>query len=191
MTNIIILGGSYAGISAAHQILKQSSNTTAGTIKITLVTPNTHLYWNLAAPRGILPGQFTDEQIFQPIAPGFEQYGAVKFELILALAENVDTEAKRVMILGSTTGRMSLDYDILILATGSSMKGGAEGIPLKGLGSTEATKDALRKFRSRVEIAKTIVVAGAGVTGCEVAGELGYVYGKQKEIILVCTSNIS
>jgi hypothetical protein len=33
--------------------------------------------------------------------------------------------------------------------------------------------------------AKTIVVAGGGVTGCETAGELAYEYGRQKEIIFV------
>jgi hypothetical protein len=33
--------------------------------------------------------------------------------------------------------------------------------------------------------AKTIVVAGGGVTGCETAGELAYEYGQQKEIIFV------
>ena len=32
---------------------------------------------------------------------------------------------------------------------------------------------------------KTIVVAGAGVTGAETAGELAFEYGQEKEIILV------
>lgn len=33
--------------------------------------------------------------------------------------------------------------------------------------------------------AKTMVIAGGGVTGCETAGELAYEYRRQKEIIFV------
>ena len=33
--------------------------------------------------------------------------------------------------------------------------------------------------------AKTMIVAGGGVTGCETAGELAYEYGRQKEITFV------
>src|ERR1700761_8178051 len=61
MKNIVILGGSYAGVSTAHRLLKQHAG--RGPFKITLVSPNTHFYWNMAAPRGLLPGQFKDEQL--------------------------------------------------------------------------------------------------------------------------------
>ena len=179
MKNIVILGGSYAGISTAHRVLKQAAK--AGPFKITLVSPNTHFYWNMASPRGLVPGQLTDEELFQPIAAGFNKYPASRFEFILASAESLDVETKQVGICGST-GDQTLDYDFLILATGSHTKG---DIPFKGLGSTEATKDALHDFHGRVRKAKTIVVAGAGVTGVETAGELGFEYGQQKEIILV------
>jgi len=137
MKNIVILGGSYAGVSTAHRILKQAGK--VGPFKVTLVSPNTHFYWNLAAPRGIVPGQFTDEQIFQPIPPGFNQYAASQFEFIIGSAESLEVEANKVQI-ASSTGKTTLDYDFLILATGSHAK---EYLPFKGLGSTEATKDAL------------------------------------------------
>ncbi len=182
MKNIVILGGSYAGVSTAHRILKKSVK--AGPFKITLVSPNTHLYWNVASPRGIVPGQLTDEMLFQPIAAGFIQYPASQFEFILGSAESLDVEAKRVGISGSTDNK-TLDYDFLILATGSHTNGDT---PFKGLGSTEATKDALHDFQARVNKAETIVIAGAGVTGVEAAGELGFEYGRQKEIILVSLS---
>lgn len=179
MKNVVILGGSYAGLNVAHNILKQSSKTTP--VKVTLVTPNTHMYWSLASPLGIIPDQLTDEQLFQPIAAGFKQYPAGRFEFIPASAENLDFEAKTVRI-SDTAGSKLLGYDFLVIATGSRSKGGT---PLKGVGSTEATKDALHEYQARVKAAKTIVVGGAGVTGCEVAGELGFVYGAQKKITLV------
>ena len=176
MKRIVILGGSYAGISTAHRILKQVMKT--GPFKITLVSPNTDFYWNMAAPRGLVPGQLADEKLFQPIAAGFGKYPARQFEFILATAESLDFEAKRVGISGNQT----LDYDYLVLATGSRARG---DIPFKGLRTTEETKDAVHDFQARVTKAKTIVIAGAGVTGVEAAGELAFEYGRQKEIFLV------
>lgn len=176
MKHIVILGGSYAGISTAHRILKQAAK--IGPLKITLVSPNTHFFWNIASPRGVVPGQLADQKLFEPIAAGFSKYSAKQFEFILAKAESLDFGAKTVSISGGET----LDYDYLILATGSRTR---EHTPFKGLGTTEETRDALHDFQSEVTKSKTIVIAGAGVTGVEAAGELAYEYGQEKKIILV------
>ena len=59
-------------------------------------------------------------------------------------------------------------------------------MPWKGsLSGYEATRDGLHKVQGQVKAAKSIVVGGAGPTGIEVAGELGFEYGKNKEITLV------
>ncbi|KFY26140.1 hypothetical protein V493_04252 [Pseudogymnoascus sp. VKM F-4281 (FW-2241)] len=176
MKNIVILGGSYAGVSTAHRILKQVTNGTP--FKITLVSPNTDFYWNVASPRGIIPGTIEDEKLFQPISAGFDQYPAGQFEFVVGYAESLDLDAKKVRV----TNNITLNYDFLVLATGTNDR---EGLPFKGLGSTEDTKDALHDFQTKVAKAKTIVVCGAGVTGVEVAGELGFEYGQTKEIILL------
>lgn len=125
-----------------------------------------------------MPGQIADEKLFQPIAAGFSKYPAAQFEFTLAKAEKLDVEAKSVGISSGET----LDYDYLIVATGSRTRAHT---PFKALGSTEETRDALHDFQSEVKEAKTIVVAGAGVTGVEAAGELAYEYGREKKIILV------
>ena len=130
----------------------------------------------------MVPGQLPDEKLFQSISAGFSQYSARQFEFILATAYSLDVESKKVGIAAQSDTR-TLDYDFLILATGSHTK---ENTPFKSLGSTEVTKNALHDFQARVKKAKTIVIAGAGVTGVEVAGELAFEYGRQKEIILVC-----
>jgi NADH dehydrogenase FAD-containing subunit len=179
MKNIVILGGSHAGITAAHGILKQASN--AGPFMVTLVSPSTHHYGNMTAARGILPDQFTDDQLFVSIAPGFAQYPKSQFEFIVASAESLDVKAKTVGMSTAAGHKTTLSYDYLILATGTRT---TEPTPFKGLGSTETTKAALHDFQSRVSKAKKIVVAGAGITGVEVAGELGY-WHTSKEIILV------
>ncbi|KAL3426605.1 hypothetical protein PVAG01_00114 [Phlyctema vagabunda] len=180
MKTVVILGGSFAGVGTAHRLLKQTAKTSD--VKIILVSPNTHLYWNIAATRAIVPGQLKDDKIFQPITPGFKQYGA-RFEFVLGTAEGLNVNSQKVEVAGAS-GTLTLDYDILILATGSRAK---EGVPFKGVGSYEATRDALHKFGERVNAAKTITVVGGGATGVEVAGELAFDFGTSKKIILIAS----
>lgn len=174
MKQIVILGASYAGVSTAHRILKRASKTVP--FKITLVSPNTDLYWNIAAPRAAV-GVYGDEKVFRPIAPGYEKYGE-RFEFIVDTAQSLDVRAKTVRLAGGQT----LDYDFLILATGTRT---TEITPFKGLNSTEETKRELQMLREKVEEAKTVIVAGGGPTGIEFAGELAYKYGKAKKVHLV------
>jgi NADH dehydrogenase FAD-containing subunit len=177
--NIVILGASFAGIGSTHRILKHAPKNTP--IKLILISPNTHFYWNIATPRAIVPEQLSDERIFQEISPGFKHYPTGQFEFVLGSAEAFNTDAKTVTLL-TVGGEKTIDYDILILATGSSVNSEA---PFKGLGSTQATKDALHDFQGRVKNARSIVVAGGGPTGIETAGELAYRYGAEKEVTLV------
>jgi apoptosis-inducing factor 2 len=182
MKHIVIVGGSFAGVSSAHRILKQSAKTATGPCKVTLVSRDSHFYWNIAAPRGLLPEQIPDDKLFQPIAAGFAHYPAGQFEFVLGTATGIDVEAKQLKISGPAAKETKLDYDFLILGTGSNTKGDT---PFKSIGSTESTKNALHEFQARVKNAKTIVVVGAGPTGVEISGELGFEYGKGKQIILV------
>jgi NADH dehydrogenase FAD-containing subunit len=175
MKSIIILGGSYGGISTAHRILKKNPG-----VKITLISPNDALFWNIAGPRGIVPGGFADDKLFAPIAPGFKQYGD-RFEHIIGTAESLDVATKSVTVK-STSGEKSLSYDMVILATGTRTR---DDIPYKGKGTTEATLASLHDFQSRVKKATSIVVAGGGATGVETSGELGFEYGSNKQITLV------
>ncbi|KAF7934396.1 uncharacterized protein EAE98_000892 [Botrytis deweyae] len=185
LKNIVILGGSYAGVSTAHRILKQSAK--AGlAIKITLVSPNTHVYWNLAATRAIVPGEMPDEKLFASIATGFKQYTADKFEFVVGTAEGLDVENKTVVVSGDS-GRSSLNYDTLILATGSRPK---EESPFKGKGSYQESLDLLHEWQAKVKDASSIYVAGAGATGVETAGELGFAYGSSKQITLIASGPV-
>jgi NADH dehydrogenase FAD-containing subunit len=186
MKNIVILGASSAGVSTAHRLLKQTAKASVS-IKVTLVSPNSHLYWNLATTRAIIPGAIEEDKIFHSISDGFKQYSADKFEFILATAEGLDVEGKKVSVSGNN-GPTDLSYDILILATGSRTK---EDTPFKGHGSHQATLDALHDYQNKVKSAKSITVVGAGATGVETAGELGYAYGNSKKITLVCKPTIS
>lgn len=65
-------------------------------------------------------------------------------------------------------------------------------MPFKNLSTTEATKEALHSWAQRIASAKSIVVAGAGATGIEIAGELGQEYAVtgKKQITLISDQDL-
>lgn len=187
MHHIVIVGGSFAGVSTAHRFLKAAAKAkTAAPYKVTLVSRDSHFFWNMAAPRAVVPGQLADEAVFQPIEPGFAQYGADKFEFVLGSATELDVQGKNIQVAGADGNERTIGYDYLVIGTGS--RTAVDG-PFKSSGSTEATVQALHDFQARVKDAKSIVIVGAGATGIETAGELAYEYGKSKQVTLVSLEN--
>ncbi|KAG6002458.1 hypothetical protein E4U43_001117 [Claviceps pusilla] len=189
-TNIVIVGGSFAAVGTAHRIFQKAAKTSnIQPFKVTLVSRDSHFYWNLAATRATVQGKIPDDQIFRSIPEGFAKYGE-KFEFVLGSATGVDAEAKSLKVSvaaadAADSQEKTVAYDVLILATGTHTR---SDTPFKSKGSTEVTKEQLHQLQARVKDAKTIVVAGAGPTGVELAGELADAYGSSKKIILTSGS---
>ncbi|KAL6915247.1 hypothetical protein ACHAPO_011108 [Fusarium lateritium] len=182
--NIVILGAGFAGIPLAHKLLQHTIPKVEG-LKLILVSASTHLYWNIAAVRAVVPGQIPEDELFQPIEDGFTKYKPSQFELIIGRATGVNLEQEQVTIDIDGTVK-TVNYHHLILATGSSV---SSGLPFKHVGSSEDTKLALRKLQERVKAAKSIVIAGDGPTGVETAGEIAEAYGGEKKITLIVSKN--
>lgn len=202
--------------------MKKTLNTVKD-YKVVLVSPSTHIYWNLASIRGLLlldtfdaisnairshcPGSVgrqqgnkicpwptqdsiysiysthtNSSQVFQEIEPGFKQYSKDSFEFIHGTASGLDPETKTVIIT-TAAGETKQTYDVLVLATGTRTTG---DLPWKAsLKGYQATKDILDKYRDLVQSADSIVLGGGGPTGVEAAGEIGFEYGKTKDITLI------
>ncbi|KAH8680850.1 hypothetical protein BX600DRAFT_428827 [Xylariales sp. PMI_506] len=184
---IVVLGGSFAGLQIAHRLVKNTRKTVQD-LKVILVSKNSHFYWNLASVRAIVPGILKDEEYTASIAEGFSSYPAEAFEFIVGSAESADLDAKTVKISVAGGGEERvLSYDQLVLATGTRTAG-ENPVPWKASGSHEEIMAMLHATADKVKAAKHIVVAGAGATGVEVAGELGFEYGSgadKKEIVLL------
>ncbi|EPE02961.1 fad binding protein [Ophiostoma piceae UAMH 11346] len=198
---VVVLGAGFVGVAMAHHLLKHTPADVAS-LKVVLVAPNDALYWNVAAPRGFLPADddkvdsakgtpgFGDDKLFYPLAPLFAKYnasGAARFEQLVGRATRLDPDAQTVdvaIIGGTSSTTTTVAYDTLLVATGSDIVG---GVPFKILssGGTAETKAALAAYRAAIGAAKHIVVAGGGMTGVELAGELGSAYGKTKAIQLI------
>ncbi|KAM0300278.1 hypothetical protein ACHAPM_006589 [Fusarium culmorum] len=178
---VVILGAGWAGLPLAHKLLKYTLPKTPN-LKVILVSPNTHFFWNVAASRGIIPNAIPDQQLFLPIKPVFDQYPQGNFEFVLGKADRIDAQLSSVNVACNDGHTREIKYDELIVATGSGM---ASGLPLKPIGTHEETMSAWTQLKGQVGHAKSIVVAGAGATGTEVAGELAARYDSSKEIALI------
>ncbi|KAI8945418.1 hypothetical protein F4801DRAFT_127137 [Xylaria longipes] len=187
---VVVLGGAYAGVQVAHRLLK-STLPHVKDLKVILVSKNSNFYWNMAAVRAIVPGVLKPEEYTQPIAPGFAKYPADAFEFIIGTAQAVDYDSKTVnVIVGADASERQLNYDYLVVATGTR-NAGTTNVPWKNNGTHEEITALLAETQEKVTAAKHIVVAGAGATGVEAAAELGFEYGNpknpanKKEIILL------
>ncbi|KAL9084817.1 MAG: hypothetical protein Q9165_007885 [Trypethelium subeluteriae] len=102
--NVVVLGASFAGCAVAHHFLERvlpTLGTTANAPKyrLVLVSPSTHIYWNIGAPRVLVSQELISyEDAFLPIEPGFERYGREKFTFIQAAATSLDTEKQLITL---------------------------------------------------------------------------------------------
>jgi NADH dehydrogenase FAD-containing subunit len=179
---VVILGAGWAGLPLAHKLLKYTLPKSKDSLKVILVSPNTHFYWNLAAVRGVIPGEFSDDELFLPIQTGFAEYPDGSFEFVLGKASSINPDSNTVEIARNDGVQSVLPYDQLVIATGSQI---SSELPFKPVGTHEETLIALHRLQNQIGAAKSIVVAGAGPTGVETAGELAARYGAEKDITLI------
>ncbi|CAH0050146.1 unnamed protein product [Clonostachys solani] len=182
---VVILGAGWAGLPLAHKLLKYTVPKLSQ-LKVILVTPNSHFFWNVAATRGMIPGEISNEELFLPIAPAFASYSPENFELVLGKAEGLDIEGSKVAVRMTKDGsHRDIAYDEVVVASGSSMRG---GIPLKHVGAQDQMAASWKDLQDKVANAKSILISGGGPTSVEVAGELAARY-KDKDITLVLSGS--
>ncbi|KAH7009030.1 hypothetical protein EDB80DRAFT_717782 [Ilyonectria destructans] len=181
---VVIIGAGFAGIGTAHKLLKYTSPK-VNKLKVILISPSSHHYWNIAAVRGILPGGFADAELFHAIEAGFENYSRDTFEFVLGTATGVDTTTNSVHVDVANEVK-TITYTHLVIATGSSYPG---YLPFTTVGTYEESVSALHSLQQEVKAAKSIIIAGGGPTGVETAAELGYTYGASKQITLIIEGN--
>lgn len=180
---IVVLGAGLAGVPVAHYLLAQTARTVPD-LRVLLVSPNDEFYWNIASPRGVIPGALSEDKYLFPILPAFAKYGSESFEFVPGRAETLKPEENTVVVALNDGTRRTLEYHTVVIATGSDTK---DGLPWKNIGTSQQTRAALAALRRDIERARSIVVGGAGSTGVELAGELGHAYAKagHKQITLV------
>ncbi|KAI1375133.1 FAD/NAD(P)-binding domain-containing protein [Hypoxylon crocopeplum] len=189
---VVILGAGLAGLPIAHYLIK-STAAQVPDLRVVLVSPNTHFYWALASVRFVLPEDkhaIREAKYLFPIADQFAKYPhRDRFQFVAGAATALHPERNSVTVTLNDDGKgeeVVIEYHTLIVATGTSYR---DGMPWKAVGTTEQTRASIAQLRAQIDAAQSIVVAGAGATGTEFAGELGAAYAKRgaKKITLLTT----
>jgi NADH:ubiquinone reductase (H+-translocating) len=178
MKKVVILGGGFAGLSAALNLEKKLAG---HEFSITIIDShdyhlfNSNLYEVATAAEEMESMGDLKESIALPYNKIFKNK---KISFIKGEILEVNTHEKQAILAGR-----KVIYDYLVIAQGSkeeffNIPGAKEfGIPLKNLGQALKIKNAIEfaieahKYDTHKPYVK-IVVAGGGYTGVELAGEL-------------------
>lgn len=181
--NIVILGGSYGGLSVAHYTLKhvipQAPNKA---FQVILISTSSQVFCRPACPRAMLSDDmFPQERLFVDVEAQFLQHAkSGNFQFIKGTAMHLD-HAQRIVAIKteSTEALQELDFHALVIATGASTPS-----PLLGFIKDETLlRTCWDLLRQALPEAKRIVISGGGPSGIETAGELGdYLNGRHRSI---------
>ena len=196
----MILGTSFGGLGCAHHFLEHIADKlklAAPNIRyrLLLIGPSTHFYWNVGAPRALaMRTKRQRERLFVPLEAGFRRWEdeeaaaegdrdgrGRRFAIVQGRAVAWDVERRTVLIemhrepppsalIAMPASLYSLQYHALIICTGSSAH--SDLLSLQHGGPHTQTAAALTAFQAHVGDAYTIVIAGGGPSGVEVAGQL-------------------
>jgi NADH dehydrogenase FAD-containing subunit len=155
---------------------------------VTLISPNTHIYFKIAAPRALInPDAISEDKYFKAIDEAFKQYDASVFEHVQGKAIGLDAQNRTVSVqMSSNSEQQTIKYDSLVIASGTTSSS-----PLWTLNDThEKTRSALQALHRELPKASTIMIAGAGPVGVETAGEIATAYPSAKITLTTSSSRV-
>jgi NADH dehydrogenase FAD-containing subunit len=169
---IVILGGSFAGVSTAHYLLKHvvPHLPDKASYQVIIASASSQAMCRPACPRALISDDmFPQQKLFVNIPNAFEQYPKGSFRFIHGTATELDHTNRTVSISLAVRNTEKIDFYALVIATGASTPS-----PLLGLNrDDEFLRTNWTAFRKALPTAKSIVIAGGGPAGIETAGELG------------------
>ncbi|HBY88809.1 MAG TPA: hypothetical protein DEO86_23400 [Colwellia sp.] len=169
-TQVLIIGGGFAGVATAQKLEKQG-------IKTILVDKKDYFEVTYAVLRDVAAPEKNDgktRQYYKNILNGIFLQSAVKeLQVTTALLENGDT----------------VEFDKVVIASGSRYP----SLPLaKSLEATEllARDKELKSHNNKLLSATQVLIIGGGVVGVELAGEIAYAIPKAKVTLAHNTSTL-
>lgn len=161
---VVIVGGSFSAHIAFTALYKINPE-----LEVTIVSPNTHSYFNIAAPRLLIEPEKFDKVIFS-IKDFVSRRSKGKGNYVNGSVVGVDFDSNTITV--DSDDKSEIHYDILVLATGTASK-------FKGFKVNESHKVAKKSIEETAESiksSKTIAIIGAGPIGVETAGEIAHKY---------------
>ncbi|KAB5547125.1 FAD/NAD(P)-binding domain-containing protein [Coniochaeta sp. 2T2.1] len=170
--NIVVLGGSYGGISATHSILKHTlpNLPNKGTYQVVMISSSVEAMCRPGCPRALISDDMFDQSRFFVSVPAqFEHYPKDSFRFIQGTAIKLNQESRIITYNVPDGSTEQLPFYALVIATGASTPS-----PVFSFNNDSThLRASWASFRAALPQAKSIVIAGGGPTGIETAGELG------------------
>ena len=173
MKRILIVGAGFAGMYAALSAarLRNEQGVSPNTLEIVVVAPE---------PQLVIRPRLYERAPETMVAPLAELFEAVDVQYEQGRVDVIDSASKSAVMVGPDGMRRSLRYDCLVLAAGSQgVKPDIPGLAKYGfrvdqLDDAIALDHHLNALANRPSSAArdTVVVAGGGFTGIEVATEM-------------------
>lgn len=168
---ILIVGAGFGGMWSALSAMRLLDKHDRSDVEVTVLAP--------AAVLGVRP-RYYEQQVHQmqsPLGPLFDEVG-VKF--IKGTADTLDVAGKNVGYTDDSGTRHSVNYDKLVLATGSrvvrpaSVPGVEHTFDVDLMAGAIRLEEHIKALAQQPESAprNTVVVAGGGFTGIETATEM-------------------
>ncbi len=175
--DIVILGGSAAGITAAITARRHHPD-----MRIVLVRKEQQVPIPCGIPY-IFGTLGSTEKNLIPDAV-LEKH---QVDLLIATAIEIDREQRRLH-----TTEQTVQYDRLILATGSApIKPPIPGADLPGVYSILKDVDHLKALQQAIQHTRRIVIIGGGFIGIEFADEINKIGGKQVTVLELTANCLS
>ena len=173
MQRILVVGAGFAGMYAALSAarLRHQHGASPDSLEITVVAPE---------PRLVIRPRLYERAPETMVAPLRELFDALDIRYEQGGVDAIDSERQSVEVVGPDGRRRALGYDRLVLAAGSlGFKPDIPGLARYGC-SVDQLDDAIALDRHLAALATrpasaardTVVVAGGGFTGIEVATEM-------------------
>lgn len=163
----MIVGFSYAGLTLVSAL--------QDLYKITVIDQNDYFEHICTNFKSFVDEDFPD-RILRPLEKTAQSFDKIDFLQATLLNVNLD-DTVTVQLKDGTSESVQFDY--LVLCTGFSYSKPIKDASALTLGDR---KKSLKEFNAQIAKAKSVLVAGAGVVGVELVGELAVKYGKEKKI---------
>ena len=186
MKQIVVIGAGSAGVAFAQAAAKNLSPSEA---KITIIEKCEFFYHVFGSLRAMVDTTFIPKVVI-PYDNAFSAYPDV--DLKFASVDSISYETNIVTYTPNASSddaanpnppqQKTLQYDYLVLATGSSYPS-----PIKPQGMTRtpaAIKTELANTAKKIRSSSKIMVIGGGAVGIEMAGELKTFYPKKKIMLI-------
>lgn len=166
MPKLVIVGGSYGGLWALEFMSRLKLD-----LEIVLISPTTHLYFNVPSPRVLVEIEKVD-QMFFPIDKFVKNRTQGNIIFLQGKVTHINLLQKVITFnRNDDERREELFYDYLIISSGT--RGSISAFQLND-NSHQDSIDSLKKINTvlQLEKVKKVSIIGGGPTGIELAGEI-------------------